>query len=108
MATIIINDKVMTNVPDGTNIRINCGQVYSNGISVCSYSNDCPKIIIKGNCGSIDCGGSVDVEGNVNGDIDCGGSCTCRDVSGGIDAGGSVRSSKVGGSIDAGGSVSIR
>jgi cytoskeletal protein CcmA (bactofilin family) len=41
--------------------------------------------------GSIDCGGSCEVSGDVKGDIDAGGSVTCGNVSGDIDAGGSVK-----------------
>ena len=39
-----------------------------------------------GSSGSIDCGGSCEVSGDVKGDIDAGGSETCGNVSGDIDA----------------------
>lgn len=45
----------------------------------------------KGYIGSIDCGGSCEVSGDVKGDIDAGGLVTCGNVSGDIDADGSVR-----------------
>lgn len=53
------------------------------------------KITINGRTitcsGNIDCGGSCEVSGNVDGNIDAGGSVTCGNVSGDIDAGGSVK-----------------
>jgi len=60
---------------------------------------------IEGNCGSIDCPGSVNVTGSVNGDINCGGSCDCGDVVGDIQAGGSIEAGSVSGDMNAGGSI---
>lgn len=49
------------------------------------------NVQIEGNVGSVSCGGSVDVVGDVNGDIDCGGSVSVKGQhSGSIDCGGSV------------------
>lgn len=49
------------------------------------------NVTIEGNVKSVDCGGSVIVNGNVEGSIDCGGSVNINgDHKGSIDCGGSV------------------
>lgn len=49
------------------------------------------SVSVYGNTGMIECGGSINVQGDVDGDIDCGGSCVVTgSVDGNIDAGGSV------------------
>ena len=54
--------------------------------------NTSASVGVNGNVGSIDCGGSCSVEGDVTGEIDCGGSCTVKgNHKGNINAGGSVR-----------------
>lgn len=97
------------NVPRGANISIINGEVFVNGqpyqgdeLKGCKAVN----IIINGDVGNIDCGGSVTAN-NVHGDVDCGGSCNCGNVSGSVDAGGSVNCGTVGGNVDAGGSISM-
>lgn len=49
------------------------------------------NVTVNGNVESVDCSGSVTVNGNVNGNIDCGGSVAIQgDHKGYIDCGGSV------------------
>ena len=79
---ITINGKTIT--CSGINIVISNGKVIVDGKTIRSVE-------VHGNSGSIDCGGSCEVSGDVKGDIDAGGSETCGNVSGDIDAGGSVR-----------------
>mgnify|MGYP003291745979 CR=1 FL=1 len=56
----------------------------------------CPgSVIVNGNCKAVDCGGSCQVNKNVNGNIDAGGSVTVAGyVDGNIGAGGSVKIGK--------------
>ena len=51
------------------------------------------NLTIIGDVNNIECGGHVEVTGNVNGDIDCGGHVTIKGNYGGgnIDCGGSVK-----------------
>ncbi|MDV3426599.1 MAG: hypothetical protein LIR50_05350 [Bacillota bacterium] len=76
---------IKNNIPKTVNITIegNVNSVKCNG-SVIVSNGEVHK--------RIDCGGSVDVAGNVDGLIDCGGSVRIRGYhTGDIDAGGSVR-----------------
>ena len=68
------------------------------------------NIIVNGNAENISCGNSVEVKGNVTGDIDCGNSVKIGgDMQGDIDCGNSVNiSGNHTGDIDAGGSVRIK
>lgn len=100
---------VEINVPKGANISIIGGQVYVNGKPYQGNElKDCKavNIIINGDVGDVDCGGSVTCH-DVHGSVDCGGSCTCGNVDGSVDAGGSVTCGDVQGDIDAGGSVRV-
>lgn len=65
------------------------------------------KIEFQGDLATLDCGGSVNVKGNVLGNVDSGGSVECGDVGGDVDAGGSVKCGKVNGDVDAGGSIKM-
>lgn len=98
MVTIIVNNKEII-IKDGCNIRIENGNVYSNNVEVGNFDEHYPEIVINGKCGSIDCKGSVRVEGDVIGDIDCN-TCWCKNVTGDVDAN-TVWANNVGGKIDA-------
>ena len=67
---ITVNGKTVT--IDGGNICINNNTIFCNNKIVMDdiFGSD---VIIEGNCDGIDCGGSVTISGNVNGNIDCGG-----------------------------------
>jgi hypothetical protein len=93
---------------DGTaNIRVSNGKVFVNDKQISKLGSACHKVIIKGNVGDVQADGSVEVTGNVDGDIDAGGHVTCGDVSGSIDAGGHVTARNVKQNVDAGGHVRI-
>lgn len=100
----VIQVNGVTIAPNGNNIVIQNGKVIVDGKTVATDigNND---VVVNGDCGSIQCSGSVEVKGN-SGSIDCGGSCDVGgNVTGSIDAGGSVTCGNVDGDIDAGGSV---
>lgn len=103
----VIQINGVTIATNGNNIAVRNGEVIVDGeIVATNIGNN--KIIVNGDCGDIDCNGSVEVSGN-SGSIDCGGSCEVNgDVSGNIDAGGSVTCGNVNGDIDCGGSVKCR
>lgn len=54
------------------------------------------SVEVHGNCGAVDCGGSVRVGGDVGGDVDAGGSVQCENILGNVDAGGSIQCKGVG------------
>ncbi len=101
---------VKINVPKGATISIKNGEVYINGTKYEGEGlkgKEAVNIIVEGEVNSVDCLGSVTVNGQVCGSIDCGGSVTISgDMEGDIDCGGSVLvKGKHSGRIDAGGSV---
>lgn len=84
-ADIFVDGEKFSEYSDG---RINKVEITGN---VESLICDC-EVVVNGNAGSVDCGGSCNVSKNISGNVTCGGSCN---------AGG-----KIGGDIIAGGSVS--
>lgn len=86
-----------TIVVNGGSISVVNGRVFVDGKEY--TDNDIFKkgysiqnVTIEGCVGSVDCGGSVTVKGNVDGDIDCGGSVSISgEHKGSIDCGGSVK-----------------
>ena len=95
------NGKVTINgetieLPKNSSVSVVNGVLYVNGKK---YNEDNFKdkqiinLTIIGDVNNIECGGHVEVTGNVNGDIDCGGHVTIKGNYGGgnIDCGGSVK-----------------
>lgn len=104
---------VMINVPSNASVSVINGQLYVNGKKYDGEELENKQVVhvtIQGDIKDIDCGGSVTVNGSVNGSIECGGSVTVDGrVDGSIDCGGSC--TVLGnhqGRIDAGGSVTTR
>jgi cytoskeletal protein CcmA (bactofilin family) len=90
----------------GKNITITNDKVIIDGVVKDDVSS-AKTISINGErfCGNLEIHGSVNVFGDVEGNVQSGGSVTCDDVKGSVMAGGSVDCDDVGGSISAGGSV---
>ena len=65
----------------------------------------CSSVEVKGNCGSVNAGGPVSVGGKVDKDVKAGGSVKCGDVGGNVEADGSVNCGNISGDLKAGGSV---
>ncbi|EWH19965.1 hypothetical protein [Bacillus haynesii] len=104
------NGKVTINgvTYEGNNITITDNKVQIDGRTVeCGVTGDV-KVKIEGSPVKVYSDASVEVRGDVLGDVDSGGSVNCGNVKGNVDAGGSIRCGTVGGSVDAGGSVSMR
>lgn len=100
----IINGKTY---PDG-NISVINDVIYINGKKV--DDNDSifteKKIIITcETCGAISSQHSVDVKGNITGNVNARGSISCDRIDGSVDCGGSVNCDDIGGNVNAGGSV---
>lgn len=123
MGMITVNGRSI-NIPDGANVSIINDVVIVNGKpwdgneklsgivrvevqgSLMSLNVERGSVEVHGDVhGNVNCGAGAKVDGNVKGSVDAGASVTCNDVGGDVDAGGSVKCGKVGGDIDAGGSV---
>lgn len=107
MGTVSVNG-VTINVPDGASVSIINGDVVIDGKPYKGMEKVKPEesIFIEGDFyGNIQTSRSVEVKGNVSGNVDANGSVTCKNVTGNVDANGSVTCGNVGGDVDAGGSV---
>jgi hypothetical protein len=117
---------VQIDVPSGSKVSCSNGVITVNGApydgksgkasgivkielhgNPCSITSD-ESVDVHGNVlGNVDAGGSVKCQ-SVGGEVDAGGSITCGDVQGDADAGGSIACGNVGGDVDAGGSVVVK
>ena len=120
MGTINVNGRTIT-VPDGCLLSIINGIVLVDGKPWDGEKlTGIVKIDVTGTLLNLSSDQSVEVHGDVQGDlnakgsvscnnvggsVDSGGSCSCDDVQGNVKAGGSVNCDDVGGSVNAGGSV---
>ncbi|ARC58826.1 hypothetical protein J5TS1_31870 [Bacillus licheniformis] len=107
---ISCNGKVTINgvTYEGNNIIITDNKVQIDGRTVERDVTEDVKVKIEGSPVKVYSDASVEVRGDVLGDVDSGGSVNCGNVKGNVDAGGSVRCGTVGGSVDAGGSIRIK
>ena len=93
---------------EGNNIMIRNGKIIVDGKVINDEKVSVVKVIVTGNCESLSCNGSVEVNGDA-GRVKCGGSCHVGgNVTGNISAGGSVNCGNVEGDVLAVGSVSCR
>jgi len=99
----IINGKVY---PDG-NICITDNAIFIDGVLQDSEKlSGIVKIEVTGNLKNLVVKqGSVNVKGNIYGNVDAGGSINCGNIDGDVDAGGSINCGTISGDVDAGGSV---
>ncbi|MEK4025313.1 hypothetical protein [Sporosarcina sp. FSL W7-1283] len=106
MNTININGKSIS--VQGNNVSVIGNKVYVDGKLVEEGLSGYVEISFTGDLANLKVDGSVNVKGNIHGNVDVGGSVTCGNVNGSVDAGGSITCGSVDGNVDAGGSVSIR
>jgi len=99
-ASITINNKIYK----GNDVVIKNGKVIVDGKEVCT-SNENLILTINGSPVSIKTDRSVEVFGNVEGDMNVGGSVRCDSVGRNVDAGGSVKCGNVNGNVNTGGSI---
>ena len=105
-STIKINGE--TYQVEGNNIMIRNGKIIVDGKIINDEKVSVVKVIVAGNCESINCDGSVEINGD-SGRVKCGGSCHIGgNVTGSVSAGGSVTCGNIEGDILAGGSVSYK
>lgn len=103
MSNITINGKTYS----GNNIQVINDQVFIDGkCAGDDFKNKDVKVIIEGDVASVESDRSVDVKGNVQGDIAAKGSVACDAVGGSVKSKGSVSCDSVGKDVKAGGSVS--
>lgn len=104
MGSIRVNGKTY----QGNNVSMINGKVFVDGKEVDSGDSD-QKVVIHcdGNLTfqEFQCSNSVEINGNVTGNISCHGSFTGHNITGDVNAGGSVNCDNIGGSVKAGGSV---
>ena len=101
---ININGKIY----NGNCISINNGRVIIDGKEQINGLSGTVKVIVEGNLKSLKADGSVEVNGDVKGNIYCGGSCNCNNVGGDVDCGGSCNCGNVAGDVDAGGGIKMK
>ena len=105
MGTMTINGRTFT----GSNIYMNNGRILVDGLDVTDETGVDMKSILEikvtGDVENVTSDKSINVVGNVKGDIDAEGSVNCNAVGGSIRAGGSVSCDDVNGNVEAGGSV---
>jgi hypothetical protein len=105
MASITVNGQTFT--VSGRDVSIVNGKVIVDGNEITGIG-DQKEVVIKweGPVANLRADrGSIEVTGNVEGNVKAGGSVTCGDVNGEVDAGGSVNCGNVGKDVDAGGSI---
>ena len=105
MNTITINGH--TYHVSGNNISVINNDVIVNGVKINTGEKlkDIVTIKFDGCLATLHSDVSVDVLGDVRGNVTAGGSVKCEKVGGDVSAGGSVRCSQIDGRVVAGGSV---
>lgn len=104
MSIVMINGKKMS--ISGNNIRISKNKIYVDGkLVVDEVATEPVKLIVEGDLFKVESEGSVEVTGDVKGDIKANGSVCCNNVSGNLTAMGSVHCGNVGGNATAMGSM---
>lgn len=102
MGTINVNGKIYK----GNNISITNGHVIIDGKEQDGEKlSGVVKVIVEGDIENVKSDESIEVKGNVKGNVDAGGSVQCENVGGDVDAGGSINAGDIEGDVDAGGSV---
>ena len=105
MGVISINGRTLNF--SGGDISISNGQIIINGQRFGDdLKSDVVHLKIEGDVNNVTVkNGSVEITGNVHGNVDAGGSVTCGNVGNNVDAGGSIICGSVEKNVDAGGSV---
>lgn len=101
MAKISIDGRTFT----GNNISIIDGVVTVDSVQQNGTLTGQVQLKIEGTLDSLTTDASVNMKGQINGNVEAGGSVKCDDIGGNVNAGGSVKCDNVSGSIQAGGSV---
>lgn len=89
----------------GNSVVISGNTVIIDGVTQSDKLNGVVEIRVLGDLVSLSSDASVNVTGNIKGDVRAGGSVNCDDVNGNVTAGGSVNCDDVGGNVNAGGSI---
>lgn len=109
MASILINGQNYQ-FEDNSNINISADKIIVNGIEITDYNKSKPPVLnisIEGSVDSITSDLSINIKGDVTGNIKAGNSINCNDVNGDVKAGNSISCKKVTGNIKAGGNISM-
>ena len=104
MSTIIIGDKRIT--VSGNNVSILNNKIYVDGKLVTDNAVTEPvKLIVEGDLINVESEGSVDVTGDIKGNVQASCSIRCNNISGNVNTMGSVHSGDINGSVTAIGSI---
>ncbi len=90
---------------EGDVVSIIGGEVIVDGVTQDGTLTGKVSLEIKGTLDNLTTDASVNMTGQIKGNVEAGGSVRCDDVGGNVIAGGSVNCDDVGGKITAGGSV---
>lgn len=104
MAKITIDGRTF----EGDCVSIINGTVVIDGASQGGTLNGDVRLEIVGTLTNLKTDASVNMTGQIKGDVEAGGSVRCDDVGGNVNCGGSVSCDDVGGDVTAGGSVRHR
>jgi hypothetical protein len=92
----------------GRNVVIRDNNIKVDGKQLDIPVGDLPTLKVEGDLVTLDTDLSVEMNGNVTGNVDAGNSVKCNDVSGNVDAGNSVNCGDIGGNVDAGNIVNAK
>lgn len=93
----------------GQNVSIINDEVFVDGQRVeGSDEGRIVRVVIEGDVSLVECDASVEVRGNVEGDVRAGGSVNCKAVGGDVHATSNVNCKAVVGSVRAGGNVNCK
>lgn len=101
MAKITIDGRTF----EGNSLSIVNGTVMIDGMEQNDTLTGKVRLEITGTLNSLTTDASVNMNGEIKGDVSAGGSVNCADVGGSVKADGSVNCDDVGGSVTANGSV---
>ncbi len=101
MSSITIDGKTFS----GNNVSIINGVVTIDGVAQDGKLEGKVELHITGVLDSLETDASVNMKGEIKGDVSAGGSVNCDDVGGNVSAGGSVNCDDVDGNVTAGGSI---
>jgi cytoskeletal protein CcmA (bactofilin family) len=106
MNTIVINGKAYVTGAGNQKITVINNKVMIDGVAVSDevYSEDL-HIKVEGSLYSLECGGNVEISGDVGGNVNAHGDIACRNVGGDVSARGNIACEDIKGNVESKGNV---